>query len=75
MIKVILYRKKFKLTQKKIAKQAKICERSYGYKENGIYNFTLPEMIRITNYFKKLDPLITMDDLFFDEKLYQEESC
>ena len=60
------FRATYGIAQKILADLCKIALPTYCNKEKNIKaEFTRSEMIIITNFFKKYDPKITMDDLFF----------
>lgn len=63
---LIGYRKMYNITQKDLATLLKVSPTTYSYKENGRTYFNQEEMIKITNEFKKHNPTITMDDIFFE---------
>lgn len=54
------------ITQKEIASVIGVTPTTYSYKENGKTYFNQREMITITNELKKHNPVITMDDIFFE---------
>lgn len=64
---LFLYRKKYKITQAEIAQIIKKGNRAVSLKENGKTEFTQSEMADITKFFKKLNPYITVEGIFFKE--------
>lgn len=63
------YRKLLNLTQKDMAEIVDICLTSYNMKEQGKQDFTQSEMLAITNHIKKTIPDVTMDDIFFKDRV------
>lgn len=60
------FRGKYKISQQVLADECSIRLQTYCNKENNIRaEFTRSEMIAITVFFKKYEPDITMDELFF----------
>lgn len=62
--KVLGYRKMYKLNQSVLAKELNIGLNTYSFKENGKTEFTLSEMRKLTLFFKKYNPNLTMDEIF-----------
>lgn len=62
--KVLGYRKMYKLNQSVLAKELNIGLNTYSFKENGKTEFTLSEMRKLTLFFKKYNPKLTMDEIF-----------
>lgn len=67
--KLVAYRKLLKMNQKSFAEKIGISLVSYSHKETGKTEFTQTEMITITNIVKEKIPDITMDDIFFNNKV------
>ncbi|HBJ2602330.1 TPA: helix-turn-helix domain-containing protein [Clostridium botulinum] len=67
--KLVAYRKMLQMNQKSIAEKIGISLVSYSNKETGKTEFTQNEMITITNIIKEKIPNITMDDIFFDNRV------
>lgn len=67
--KLVAYRKMLQMNQKSFAEKIGISLVSYSNKETGKTEFTQNEMITITNIIKEKIPNITMDDIFFDNKV------
>lgn len=62
------YRKMYGIQQKDIAKIIGIPVQTYCNKErNQKAEFRRSEMIKLTHFFKKLNPSLTMDELFFNQ--------
>lgn len=60
------FRAKYKISQKILADICNISLPTYCNKENNVKaEYTRSEMVAITKFFKKYDPAITMDELFF----------
>ena len=66
---LVAYRKLLGLKQEDLAKKLSITLTSYSYKETGKKQFNQSEMIEITKIFKERIPDITMDHIFFEEKV------
>ncbi|MGL5087643.1 MAG: helix-turn-helix transcriptional regulator [Clostridium sp.] len=64
---LVLYRKKYKVTQAEIAKVINKGNRSVSLKENGKSEFTQTEMSDITKFFKSLNKNITVEAIFFKD--------
>ena len=67
--KLASVRKLYGLNQNVLAELINVVVATFSAKETGRIPFTQKEMVTITNYFKKLDPKITMDDIFFVEEV------
>ncbi|EPY2273183.1 helix-turn-helix transcriptional regulator [Clostridium sporogenes] len=67
--KLVAYRKMLQMNQKSFAEKIGISLVSYSNKETGKTEFTQNEMITITNIIKEKIPNITMDDIFFDNRV------
>lgn len=65
MIKIVSYRKMYKVKQQELADYLEISTKSLGNKENGSKEFTRKEMLQITEFFKRFDDKITVLDIFF----------
>lgn len=60
------FRAKYKISQKTLADICNIALPTYCNKENNIRaEYTRSEMIAITKFFRRYEPNITMDELFF----------
>jgi putative transcriptional regulator len=66
---LVAYRKLIHYNQTKMAKELEISLTSYSQKESGKKNFNQSEMIKITNIIKDFIPDITMDAIFFNQKV------
>lgn len=60
------YRSMFGINQSVLANLLGIGLNTYSFKENDKTEFTKSEMIKLTKYFKELDPNLTMDELFYN---------
>ena len=67
--KLVAYRKMLQMNQKSFAEKIGISLVSYSNKETGKTEFPQNEMITITNIIKEKIPNITMDDIFFDNRV------
>lgn len=67
--KLASVRKLYGFNQGAIAKVIGVTVTTFSAKETGKVSFTQKEMVTITNFFKELDPKITMDDIFFVEEV------
>lgn len=70
------YRTMLCLTQKELADELEITPQSLSAKENCKRSFNDMEKIYLLNRFKKIDPNLTLEKLFFAEKVsksYQSE--
>lgn len=57
-------RNTYKIDQKVLSSWIGISTTAYSLKENGHRSFTQPEMYKIYQYFKKLNPTVTLDEIF-----------
>ena len=62
--KLLLLRRKYKLTQEEIANQLGITAPAYSMKESGKQNFTAEQISKLFKYFQKLEPQLNMQDIF-----------
>lgn len=67
--KLIAYRKMLNMTQTDIASEIGIALTSYSHKETGKREFTQNEMVQITKIIQEKIPDVTMDDIFFNNKV------
>lgn len=65
MIKLMLFRKKYKITQEELSAFLGISRRSLSYKETGQREFTRSEMLKVIEFFKERGIDITIEDIFF----------
>lgn len=64
--KLVGYRKMYGINQSVIAELIGIPVQTYCNKErNQKAEFKRSEMVKLTHFFKKLNPSLTMDELFF----------
>lgn len=68
-LNVLLYRKALKKSQKDIAEYIGISVDGYARKERGENEFKISEMEKIVELVKAEIPSVTIDDIFFNEKL------
>ncbi len=55
------------MTKQQLAKEIGISPASVSKKMAGSIDWKRPEMVSVTSYFKKIDPSITMDKIFYPE--------
>lgn len=58
-------RKRYKLTQRDMAKAIGVSQPLYAMKEGGKRKFTPDEMTRVFIFFKKINTRLNMQDIFF----------
>ncbi|MEY9141063.1 helix-turn-helix transcriptional regulator [Mammaliicoccus lentus] len=69
MNKILVYRKMLNKSQSEIAGLMGISTQAYSNKENGKTEFRDSEKIIFKNLLKSIYPSITIDEIFFDNKL------
>lgn len=67
--KLVVYRKILNITQQDMAKKLDICLTTYNHKETGKKDFNQKEMVSITDIIREKVPNVTMDDIFFNNKV------
>lgn len=63
------YRVCLGMTQRDIAEYMNISPQSYSNKENGLRQFNDKEKIKLKELFQKIDANLTIDQIFFDDKV------
>lgn len=61
----------YNINQSVLAELIQVSINTYSSKERGVTSFNQKEMIEITNFFRKFEPDITMDDIFFIDSVNQ----
>ncbi len=69
------YRRSLKISQTQMANIADMCLTSYRYKEDGKKPFNQDEMIKIYNFLIDKYPNITIEELFFNNKVIDLITC
>lgn len=59
----------YEVNQSSLATVIGVSVNTFSSKERGITNFTQPEMIKITKFFKNYNSNVTMDDIFFENQV------
>lgn len=67
--KLPAYRKLIGLKQTEMAEKIRITPTTYSKKESGKSDFTETEMVLITKIIKEKIPDVTMDDIFYANKI------
>jgi len=61
------YRGKYGITQEQLAEQLGIRANAYAQKENGQREWKLGEIKVIVDFFKRFEPRVTVEQIFFNE--------
>lgn len=65
-MKVLFLRRGFGITQDEVAKELDISRVTLRKKENGEKDFTKTEMVKLTEIFKKHNPNLSLEEIFFN---------
>lgn len=63
--KIAGYRAMLEMNQKDVAEYLNISPQSYSNKERGTRSFSDEEKVMLKELFKKANPVLTIDDIFF----------
>ncbi|MBL4933023.1 helix-turn-helix transcriptional regulator [Clostridium paridis] len=67
--KLVAYRKMLDITQLQMAQEIGVSLTTYNHKETGKKEFNQSEMVSITDIIKAKVPNVTMDEIFFNNRI------
>lgn len=65
-MKALFLRRGFGLTQEYVAKELEVSRKTLRKKEAGEKDWTKTEMLKLTEIFKKYNPNLTLEEIFFN---------